>query len=61
MSIQEMYEAFAVNHPWYTPNDQNVGRYARKMGYKLMKQRINKKQVYFYLHSSATPNKDNDN
>ncbi len=49
MSIDEMSEAFVDDNPGYFPTKQAVGRYAKRIGYRLTSQKINKKQHYFYI------------
>lgn len=56
MSMDEMYAAFAVAHPEFTPNKKNVGMFARNMGYKKVKQVINYRQTYFYVNPSLRDN-----
>jgi len=57
MSFDEMAELFAHEHPELIPNKSNVGRFARKLGYKPVKQVINYKQIYSYFNSEL---RDND-
>ena len=49
MYFDEMAEAFAVENPYFIPNKNNVGRFARGKGYIRAKQVINHKQIYFYI------------
>lgn len=49
MMGDEMAEVFSIDHPELFPTKNAVGRYARKIGYKLHKQKINNKQIYFYI------------
>lgn len=49
MSMDEMTEACRVEWPFYIPNKQRVGRYAKKRGYVVRKQKIDGRQIYFYV------------
>lgn len=49
MMQDEMAEVFVEANPGFFPTKQAVGRYAKKLGYRRVKQNIDKKQVYFYI------------
>ncbi len=49
MSFNEMAAACKAEYPYYIPNGQRVGRYAKTKGYVVRRQTINKKQTYFYV------------
>ena len=52
MMVDEMAEVFAFDHPELFPTKSAVGRYAKKIGYKLHKQKLNGKQTYFYIRNN---------
>lgn len=49
MTFDEMAAAFVESNPWFVPNNTNVGRYAKKLGYIKVKQMINKVIVMKYV------------
>lgn len=50
MTFEEMAEVFSYEHPELIPNKSNVGRFAKKLGYRLIKQTVNYKQIYSYFN-----------
>lgn len=48
VTVEEMKAYYAANFP-YEPNGQRVGRFAKQIGYKLVKQMKNRKYLYFYI------------
>lgn len=48
VSVQEMKDCYAKHHP-FEPNNRRVGQFAKQMGFKLVKQMINRKYEYFYI------------
>lgn len=51
VSVQEMKEYYAHNYP-FEPNNRRVGRLAKQLGFKLVKQMINRKYEYFYIKAN---------
>lgn len=51
-NFDEMCEMFVKDYPYFIPNRRNVGAYAKRKGFVLCKQKINKKQIYFYVPQS---------
>ena len=56
MSFDEMAAAFANEHPELTPNKSNVGRFAKRLGFKIVKQVVNYKQTYSYYNPELRHN-----
>lgn len=52
MMNDEMAELFKFDHPELFPTKQAVGRYAKQIGYRVQKQKLNGKQIYFYVKKS---------
>ena len=48
VSVQEMKDYYAEHYP-YEANGQRVGRFAKKNGFRLAKQMVNRKLEYFYI------------
>jgi hypothetical protein len=46
-----MKEYYAQNYP-FEPNNRRVGRLAKQLGFKLVKQMINRKYEYFYIKAN---------
>ena len=51
VSVQEMKEYYAQNYP-FEPNNRRVGRLAKQLGFKLVKQMINRNYEYFYIKAN---------
>ena len=51
VSVQEMKVYYALNYP-FEPNNRRVGRLAKQLGFKLVKQMINRKYEYFYIKAN---------
>lgn len=56
MSFDEMAAVFAHEHPEFIPNKSNVGRFARKIGFKPVKQVVDYKQTYSYYNPELRNN-----
>lgn len=50
-TMEEMIEMFVEAEP-FKPNKIRVGKFAKKLGYKLAVQKINYKQVFFYVKAT---------
>ena len=50
MTFDEMARVFVAKHPEFIPNRSNVGRFAKRIGFRLVKQVINYKQTYTYFN-----------
>jgi hypothetical protein len=57
MSVEEMSEYYAANHP-YLPTRQRVGRYAKTIGFRLVKQMVHRKYIYFYARTDMHTSPD---
>lgn len=52
MTFDEMAEALLQEKPWLVPNKVNVGQYAKRHGYKRVKQMVNKVIVMTYVKAN---------
>ena len=53
MSREEMAEAYANDNPGFIPNSNAVGRYAKRMCYRLAWQKMKGKKRYFYVKNKV--------
>lgn len=53
VSVEEMKAYYASKFPYFDANNQRVGRFAKQIGYRLIKQMRNRKYVYFYLKTDS--------
>lgn len=49
ISFDELCEMFAKEHPYLTPNNRNVGGWAKKNGFVKMRQTIHNVNYCFYV------------
>lgn len=54
VSVEEMRAYYASQFPYFEANNQRIGRFAKKIGYHLVKQMVKGKFIYFYIKN--TPN-----
>ena len=52
MTFYEMAEVLLKEKPWLVPNKVNVGQFAKRNGYKRVKQMINKVIVMTYVKTN---------
>lgn len=53
MTIEEMRQYYTQEFPYFEANNQRVGRFAKKLGYKIVRQMVNRKYERFYLKDAA--------
>lgn len=51
VSVNEMKDYYTTLHP-FAPNNRRVGQFAKKMGFRLVRQMINRKYEYFYIKTN---------
>lgn len=56
VTVDEMRQYYVFNFPYLELNNQRLGRFAKKIGYRLTKQMKNRKYIYFYLKEDLTQN-----
>lgn len=52
MTGEELAEVFKMNNPAFEANSNIVGRFAKKLGYKYVKQTKNHVTTYFYVRET---------
>jgi hypothetical protein len=51
ITMKELCDYYRANYP-YEPNDQRVGRFAKSIGLKHVKQMVDGKLIRFYVKAS---------
>lgn len=51
MTYDELAEVLEMNYPALVANKNNVGRFAKKIGYRWAKQQEDLKPVHFYVRA----------